>query len=128
MYSLQQSRDYVTGFWWVKAFNSVIGQIGGYSALLWMVINFFFAEYEAFKFTNSLIGKLYACTPLGPEAQDSECKEEADASLQQTLTTHSSSWYTYYEFKFARLISQICCCLKGRDWYKQRVSRYNTFI
>ena len=54
----------------VKSLNAVIGQIGGYTALLWIVINFIFGGYENFKFTNSLIGRVYACTPEGPEAPE----------------------------------------------------------
>ena len=42
--------------WYVKALNVVIGQIGGYTALLWMLIKLFFNDYESFKFSNSLIG------------------------------------------------------------------------
>lgn len=127
-YQVVQARDYVTGYWWVKAFNAVIGQIGGYSALLWMVINFLFSEYESFKFTNSLIGKVYACTPLGPDAKGATTKEEADKALLQTLTTHSNAWYTYSEFKFAWLINKVCCCCKDRDWHESRLRRYNAFV
>ena len=64
--------------WTVKSFNAVIGQIGGYTALLWMAINFLFEDYENFKFTNSLIGRVYACTPQGPETENCQTKVESE--------------------------------------------------
>ena len=42
--------------WTVKSFNIIIGQVGGYTALIWIFIHFIFNDYENFKFTNSLIG------------------------------------------------------------------------
>ena len=70
----------------VKSLNVVIGQIGGYTALLWMVINFLFDGYETFKFTNSLIGRVYASTASGPEAEASRSPGEAKSQLIETLT------------------------------------------
>ena len=56
--------------WTVKTLDIVIGQVGGYTALMWMLIGFIFDGYENFKFTNSLIGHVYACTPNGPDTEN----------------------------------------------------------
>ena len=61
----------------VKALNVVMGQIGGYTAIIWLIINTVFNNYESFKFTNSLIGRVYSCTPQGPNAPDSNTEEES---------------------------------------------------
>ena len=67
-YIYLQDRSVVSQTMTVESLDVVIGQIGGYTTLLWIVINFIFSGYENFKFTNSLISKVYACTPEGPEA------------------------------------------------------------
>ena len=41
----------------------VLALVGGYTALLWIIIKFFFDDYENFKLINSMIGRVYACTP-----------------------------------------------------------------
>ena len=61
----------------VKALNIVMGQIGGYTAIIWLIINTIFNNYESFKFTNSLIGRVYQCTPEGPSAPVSESEQES---------------------------------------------------
>ena len=73
----------------VKALNVIIGQIGGYTALVWLLIMSLFDNYESFKFQNSLIGRIYACTPLGPNAPVSTNEKESMSMLTETLTTHS---------------------------------------
>lgn len=73
----------------------MFGQIGGYTALLWFIINTMFDGYESFRMTNSLIGNIYASTPQGPDASDCETSESAKKTLEETLTTGGSSWYSY---------------------------------
>ena len=70
MYNFTQGRQTKIVSWTVKSLNDVIGQIGGYVALIWMVVKFIFDDYENFKFTNSLITRIYACTIEGPDAQE----------------------------------------------------------
>ena len=55
--------------------------IGGYSALVWMLINFFFDGYENFKFTNSLIKKVYTSTPDGPDQDETSDKDASNKLL-----------------------------------------------
>ena len=50
--------------------NVVVAQVGGYTAFLWLYLYGFIDHYQSFKFTNSLIGRVYACTPEGPDAPD----------------------------------------------------------
>ena len=45
--------------------------------MVWMVIKAMFGNYESFKFMNSLIGRVYACTPDGPDAPIAETQEES---------------------------------------------------
>ena len=56
----------------VKSLNVVMGLIGGYTALLWLILKFLFSDYENFKFINSLIGTVYACTPNGPDTESAK--------------------------------------------------------
>ena len=77
MWHLEQSRETGTITWTVKSLNMVVGQIGGYVVLIWLIINFLFDGYESFKFTNSVIGRVYACTAEGPDAPVAETKAES---------------------------------------------------
>ena len=63
------SRSQFKSKWTVKSLNLVLGQIGGYTALLWMVITFVMTGFEGHKYTNSLISKIYVSTPSGPDAE-----------------------------------------------------------
>ena len=82
----------------------MIGQIGGYTALLWMLVKFLFSDYENFKFSNSLIGQVYTSTPDGPDAEDALTEKASTRRLVETLTTKSTKYYNYYEFTFAWLL------------------------
>ena len=104
MFHFEQSRETMTITWTVKSLNIVIGQIGGYIALIWIIIRFIFDGYESFKFTNSVIGRVYACTAEGPDAPVAETKAESQQAIQQTLTSHSQCWYTYRELNFSWLL------------------------
>ena len=100
-YSYQQGRQIFNITWTVKSLNVVIGQVGGYTALLWMFLHFLFDDYERFKFTNSLIGQVYTCTPDGPDAENARTVKDSKQRLVETLTTKSTSWYTYHEYNIA---------------------------
>ena len=52
-----QGRDLVKQKWTVKSLNNVLGLIGGYTALLWMVITFPSIDGRA--------GALYYCRAAG---------------------------------------------------------------
>ena len=59
IFTYNQSQDVAIVSYTVKALNVVMGQIGGYTAIIWLIINTIFNNYESFKFTNSLIGRVY---------------------------------------------------------------------
>ena len=59
IFTYNQSQDVAIVSFTVKALNVVMGQIGGYTAIIWLIINTIFNNYESFKFTNSLIGRVY---------------------------------------------------------------------
>ena len=85
-YYIMQGRDQTTNLWWIKALNTVVGQIGGYSALLWLFLRFLFDEYENFKFSNSIIRNVYSCTPQGPEGQPRQGKALSSAKVREHRT------------------------------------------
>ena len=97
--------------------------------MLWIIIRFLFDDYENFKLTNSLIGRVYACTPQGPDADDAQTKDESQKKLIETLTTDSNCWYKYREFALAKLLnSAICCCCLRYQWHRNRTQRYEIFV
>ena len=40
-----------------------------------MLIRFAFNDYESFKFTNSLLGQVYACTEDGPDTEKAKTEK-----------------------------------------------------
>ena len=92
------------------------------------MINGLFDHYESFKFMNSLIGRVYACTPQGPEAPKSETEVESQKTLAETLTTHTDSWYSYRELHLAKFLKRLCCCFKRRKWCRERIERYEHYL
>mmetsp|Transcript_32730 Transcript_32730/g.43178 ORF Transcript_32730/g.43178 Transcript_32730/m.43178 type:complete len:174 (+) Transcript_32730:28-549(+) len=111
----------------VKALNIVMGQIGGYTAILWLLINTIFDNYESFKFTNSLIGRVYACTPEGPNAPASQTEAESKQTIFETLTNHTDSWYSYRELLLTQLMRRFCCCLWPNSCFKKRIMRLEIY-
>ena len=66
-----------------------------------MLISFAFNDYESFKFTNSLLGQVYACTEEGPDTENARTKKASKERLVETLTTKQTNQYTYHEYRFA---------------------------
>ena len=112
----------------VRALNVILGQIGGYTAIIWLLINTLCNHYESFKFTNSLIGRVYSCTPQGPSAPASTTEEESTQTIFDTLTTNCDSWYSYREYYATWLLRKVCCCCKNCLCYKQRIERYEIYL
>ena len=109
-----------------------MGQIGGYTGLLWMIMTFFFDGYESFRFTNALIGSVYTCTPEGPDATPPESEEESRKKIQETIsgskTDGSVSWYSYRELLITWFMRKLCCCCKAKHWYEHRMRRYEIWL
>ena len=57
----------------VKSLNNVLGLIGGYTALIWMVITFVLSGYETHMLRSSLISNIFLGIP-----------EEEDENLNTT--------------------------------------------
>lgn len=97
-----------------------MGQIGGYTALLWMVITFVMSGYETHKFRNSLIGNMYACTPEGPDSDPSPSKDISKSDLKRTVSSKEKFNYSYCEALWTWIITSICCCcLRRTACYKK---------
>ena len=75
--TIEQSRDIQRRKAVTKAFNNVMGQIGGYTSLIWMVITFMMSDYENHKFRNSLLSNIYLCTEDGPNAPPCDSEEQS---------------------------------------------------
>ena len=108
----------------------MVAQIGGYVALLWLLIRFMFNGYESFKLSNSIIGSMYTVTVDGGKEM-SQIPPDEDPNLENkiraTLSQKQKNWYSYSKFRFAELLESFCCCLKNRDFYKRRVGNLKIF-
>ena len=96
-----QSRNLVKEKWVVVSLNNVFGIIGGYTALLWMIINFVLSGYEAHKFRSSLISSIFLCVP--EEMQEDEpddnqelSKEQSEKLLRKRLGSNTKASYSYF--------------------------------
>ena len=104
--------------WTVKSLNLILGQIGGYTALLWMVITFCMTGYENHKFRSSLISSIYVSTAQGPAISPSTDKSDSSQVLKSTLAAPAKFNYSYFEAFMTWLVTLFCsCCCAERQWY-----------
>lgn len=114
--------------WTVKAFNQVWGQIGGYTALVWMVIVFLLSDYEQHKFRSSLISNVFFPTKHGSEAPPCETEEHSRRVLKKAVSTSSKFGLLYREVFTTWLATLFCsCCCKNKEWYQRRLNRQKVF-
>ena len=77
-----QGRNYSMTKWTVRSLNLVLGQLGGYTSLIWMVTTFLMSGFENHRFRTSLVSQIYLCTPEGPDRELSETKQQSDVQLK----------------------------------------------
>lgn len=107
--------------WTVTAMNQVWGQIGGYTALVWMVVTFLLSDYEQHKFRSSLISSVYFPTKKGPEAPACETEEHSRSVLKKAAVASSKFGLLYREVFTTWLITLFCSfCCKDKEWYQRR--------
>ena len=104
----------MTTKWTVKSWNKVLGEIGGYTALLWMVINFFMSGYKMHRFMYSMVSKIYLCTEYGPDAPDEQSKDDSERELKKTVTSQCGIGLSYRETFTTWVMTKLCCCCKNR--------------
>ena len=103
-----QSRNLIKEKWVVRSLNNVFGLIGGYAALLWMMITFILSGYEAHKFRSSLISSIFLCVPEEDEnlnkthEDDSDengelSKEQSENLLRKRLGSNTKASYSYLQ-------------------------------
>ena len=91
----------------MRSLNNVFGLIGGYTALIWMMIRFVLSGYEAHKYRSSLISSIFLCVPEeeisnktheDDESDDSGgySKEKSEKLLKQRLGSNGKASYSYF--------------------------------
>ena len=120
-------RNQVSQKWTVKSLNLVLGQIGGYTSLLWMVITFVMSGYEAHKFRTSLIRHIYVATESGPEADPCSSRQQSEQVLKSTVSLQSKLDYNYMEAFITWLFTTLCCCFRTQEWYQRRQNRQKLY-
>ena len=93
-----QGRDLVKQKWTVKSLNNVLGLIGGYTALIWMVITFVLSGYETHQFRSSLIKSIFLRVPEEDENlnnKDSEYTDDRKRLLRKRLGSKVEPNFSY---------------------------------
>ena len=93
-----QGRDLVKQKWTVKSLNNVLGLIGGYTALLWMVITFVLSGYETHQFRSSLIKSIFLRVPEEDENSsktDNEYTDDRKRLLRKRLGSKEEPNFSY---------------------------------
>ena len=86
MIDFGQGRDLENQKWTVKSLNNVLGLIGGYTALIWMVITFVLSGYETHMFRSSLISSIFLCIPEEEEEENlNRTHDESESLLKKRL-------------------------------------------
>ena len=92
----------------MRSLNNVFGLIGGYAAILWMMITFVLSGYEAHKFRTSLISSIFLCVPEEDEnlykTHDDDSydngemsKEQSEKLLRKRLGSNTKASYSYLQ-------------------------------
>ena len=84
--------------WTVKSLNNVLGVIGGYTALLWMLITFVLSGYETHQFRSSLINNLFLRVPEEDEnlnKKDDSYTDDGKRLLRKRLGSKVEPNFSY---------------------------------
>ena len=128
-YVYAQSRKILLNKDTAVSLNIVIGQIGGYTALIWLLITFIFDGYENFKLNSSLMDNLYTLTLGGEKGPFAHSPRSSRTQLKNTFERKDKNWYTYREFLFLRFLRKFCCgCYTRRASYLDRKLRYESYM
>ena len=80
----------------IHSLDTVLGLIGGYSALLWAFVHYCLGDYEAFKFQNSILGTVYDAT--GADQKPPASYAAAKQSMRDNIAAVGKFDYSYAEF------------------------------
>ena len=121
-----QYRKYQKTQWTVASLDIVLALIGGSIGLIWDTLGLTMRGYESFKFTTAFIGEIYSTTEsqrMRKEAEPSTL-DEAKVDLDKSLETSKRYEYHYNEYRCTWFMLKLCCCCKGKPWYKRREKRF----
>ena len=57
-----QARSFDSVTWSLVSFDLIVGVIGGFTGLIWEILNYILGGYESFKFNKSVIEEIYTTT------------------------------------------------------------------
>ena len=83
METFAQNRGYTDTKWAVLSFDMALGLIGGLVALIWQMLELFFGDYQAFKYSTALISEIYSTTAQERMEEENipQNKEDADGDM-----------------------------------------------
>ena len=124
-YALYQAREYSESEWGVDSLDILLGVIGGFTGLIWDLLDYLLGGYQSFRFTSSLIGEIYSTTASERMRSGAEPDngDDAMADFHKSLETHSQYQYLYGEYVFASWMKALCCCFKQKPWYRKHLKR-----
>ena len=108
----------------IHSLDTVLGLIGGYSALLWAFVHYCLGDYEAFKFQNSILGTVYDAT--GADQKPPASYAAAKQSMRDNIAAVGKFDYSYAEFISAKLV-RLCCCCKHINPFKKMLKRIENY-
>ena len=115
----------------MKSLNNILGLIGGYTALIWMVITFWLSGYEAHKFRSSLISSIFLCIPEEEELLNKTHEEnsfenkemntdESKNLLKKRLGANNKVSFSYMQSLWTWIVLNLCCCFKNHESFKRQ--------
>ena len=68
------------------------------------------------------MNKFYTQSKTKRTGDENEGASDIEA-IEEIITSRAPYEYSFREFTMTRLMKLLCCCCRGKDFYKQRVSR-----
>ena len=53
--------------WAITSLDLILGLVGGFTSIIWLLLSIVIGPYEDFRFNNSLIGSIYPTSPQRDE-------------------------------------------------------------
>ena len=116
--------------WAITSLDLILGLVGGFTAIIWLLLGIIIGPYEEFKFNNSLIGSIYPTSPQRDEDEPPiDNRKDAHQALEGTVVERGKFWYRYSEYFCTWFLRCFICCAKCKDsrWWKNRDFRYKRY-
>ena len=97
--------------WSVESLDIVLGLVGGFAGICWSTLSYMLADYQDFRYENSLIGSIFPTSPSEAEHVPSG-ESEAVQQMIGTVAGRGKYFYSFAEYCWSQILRFLFCCCK----------------